>query len=80
MSKNILLVAFLGFIATIILNCIISRKFEKIAFDKGYTEEIHAFAMCFCLFLIGYLYVIALPDLKLQKGIAKLQPTKTDQE
>ena len=47
--------------AWIFLSYIISKKFEKIAFDKGYDVSIHSFAMCFWLGIIGYLYVIALP-------------------
>ena len=46
-----------------IINTLVASKFEDIAFRKGYTSSIHAFAMCFWLGIIGYLYVIALPDL-----------------
>lgn len=46
----------------IYLNYIIAKKFEKIAFDKGYgVDGVHAFAMVFWLGIIGILYVIALP-------------------
>lgn len=46
----------------LLIDYVIARKFEKIAFDKGYDESIHSFAMCFLLGIIGYLYVIALPQ------------------
>ncbi len=46
------------------ISYLVAKKFEKIAFQKGYNESIHSFAMCFWLGIVGYLYVIALPDLK----------------
>ena len=46
----------------IIIHCIVAKKFNKIAQQKGHYD-VHAFAMCFWLGIIGYLYVIALPDL-----------------
>ena len=53
----------IALIAVITSQFIIAKKFEKIAFEKGYGTEIHSFAMCFWLGLIGYIYVLALPDL-----------------
>ena len=47
----------------IYINYLIAKKFEAIAFSKGYTTEIHSFAMCFWLGFIGYIYVLALPNL-----------------
>lgn len=58
-------IVFFGFVFLIILISIkiyISYKFEQIAFEKGYDNTSHSFAMCFWLGIIGYLYVIALPD------------------
>ena len=46
----------------LIINVIVAKKFEKIAIEKGYSYEMHVFAMCFFLGIVGYLYVIALPD------------------
>ena len=46
----------------------VAKKFEEIAFGKGYDENEHTFAMCFWLGIIGYLYVIALPDIS-QKNV-----------
>ena len=54
----IALVVFVFFISYLV-----ARKFEEIAFQKGYDTTIHSFAMCFWLGIVGYLYVIALPDL-----------------
>ena len=53
----------IGLVIAIIINFVIAKKFEEIAFDKGYTEEKHTFAVCFWLGAIGYIYVAALPDL-----------------
>ena len=59
---------------------VIAKKFEKIAFQKGYNEEIHSFAMCFWLGLIGYLYVIALPDLTISRANINDENEKTSKE
>ena len=56
-----LLLAVLGL--AILIQFIVAKKFEKIAFQKGYDVRVHSFAMCFWLGIIGYLYVIALPNL-----------------
>lgn len=54
---------FIPIAIALIINCVFAKKFEEIAFQKGYDESIHSFAMCFWLGIVGYLYVIALPDL-----------------
>ena len=54
------------------LNMTIASKFEQIASLKGYGKEIHSFAMCFWLGIVGYLYVIALPDLKREAQIISI--------
>lgn len=51
------------FAVAIYINYIVAKKFEAIAFEKGYTVQIHSFAMCFWLGIIGYIYVLALPNL-----------------
>lgn len=51
-----------------VIQIFVAKKFEQIAIDKGYTpENEHPFAMCFWLGIIGMIYVLALPDLKLLK-------------
>jgi hypothetical protein len=37
------------------------------AIEKGYGDDIHAWAVCFWLGIFGYLYIIALPD-KIQQS------------
>ena len=51
-------------VIVLIINYIVACKFEEIAFQKGYDKSIHSLAMCFWLGIVGYLYVIALPNLK----------------
>ena len=58
----------------IIIQYNVSRLFEKIAFDKGYDESAHPFAMCFWLGIVGYIYVAAMPKLTADE-IAKKQET-----
>ena len=68
---------YLAMIAGLIfLNYTIAKKFEKIVFDKGYGKELKAFHMCFWLGLVGYLYVIALPNKN--AGIAKETTTENN--
>ncbi|MBO5907113.1 MAG: hypothetical protein J6V83_01075 [Clostridia bacterium] len=71
-SGSIILSVFLFFMmlaAIVVINYIVARKFEDIAFSKGYDSSIHSFAMCFWLGIIGYIYVAALPDLKRSNNI-----------
>ena len=46
----------------LLINYIVSRKFEEIAFLKGYDESAHSFAMCFWLGVVGWIYVLGLPN------------------
>ncbi len=43
-------------------NVVISKKMEEIAKMKGHRNS-HAFAVCFWLGILGYVYVLCLPDL-----------------
>ena len=51
----------------------IAKAFEEIVFAKGYGTELHAYYMCLFLGIVGYLYVIALPNAKLDKITIKHQ-------
>ncbi|MBO5907022.1 MAG: hypothetical protein J6Q85_02580 [Clostridia bacterium] len=55
------------------LNHRIAKKFEEIVFAKGYGTELKAYYICFWLGLVGYLYVIALPNAKLDNIELKQQ-------
>ena len=62
----------IGLLIYFAIQYVIARKFEKIAEEKGYDSDIHSFAMCFWLGFVGYLYVIALPNLVQKKNQEKL--------
>ena len=55
------------------LNHSIAKKFEEIVFAKGYGTELKAYYMCFWLGIVGYLYVSALPNAKLDNIELKQQ-------
>ena len=57
-----LLLPIIILIFAILIDYIVAKKFEEIATMKGHTN-VSAFAMCFWLGIVGYLYVIALPNL-----------------
>lgn len=59
--------------ALIYVNHKIAKAFEQIVFAKGYGTELKAYYMCFCLGIVGYLYVIALPNAKLDNITLKQQ-------
>ena len=52
----------LGTILALIINYFIAKKGEYVAQLKGYDTEVKAFAMCFWLGIVGWIYVAALPD------------------
>ena len=53
----------LGVSIGLIIQIVVAKQFEKVAEMKGHdAEDVHAFAMCFWLGLIGWIYVAALPD------------------
>ena len=62
----------LALLAAFIINVIIASNMEIAAEKKGYGKEAYAFAMCFWLGIVGYLYVVALPDLKQHEQLDKI--------
>lgn len=59
----IILGGLIGLVMVIAINYIIAKKFEGIAQAKGYYKPaVNAFAICFWLGIVGYLYIIALPN------------------
>ena len=54
----------------------VAKMFEKIAVDKGYSEDAHVFAMCFWLGLIGYIYVASMPKLGVDRIEAQKERTE----
>lgn len=51
----------------LVINAIVAGFMKDAATLKGYGEDSHIFAICFWLGLLGYLYVISLPDLITQE-------------
>ena len=60
-------------ILALVIICIMASKMCDVAELKGYdSKHEHIFALCFFFGLFGYIYVIALPDLKLQRLIKSI--------
>ena len=49
-------------IALIAGNGFLAKQMANVAAMKGYGEEVHAWAWCFWLGILGYIYVLSLPD------------------
>ena len=60
-------IVIIGIIISFVVNYIVASQMETAAALKGYGKEVHVFAMCFWLGIIGCIYVAALPDLIQQK-------------
>ena len=54
-------------IAYLIISAIVASYMNQAAKLKGYDREANAFSICFWLGIFGCLYVIALPDKRIQK-------------
>lgn len=71
----LLFLFFAGIVSILILvNYKIAKMFQKIASAKTNERTAkHAFELCFWLGLVGYLYVIALPNANFEKKSLKSQ-------
>lgn len=49
-------------IGLIVANGFLAKQMANVAAMKGYGEEVHAWAWCFWLGVLGYIYVLSLPD------------------
>ena len=77
---GIVMIIYLVIIAAFIwINYLVAKKFEKIAIDKGHPNS-RAFAMCFWLGIVGYLYVIALPNKTWENKLDKFLGASTPDE
>lgn len=53
----------------------------EVAESKGYNaKEKHIFALCFWFGIFGFLYVIALPDLKMRKLMIEISKQLSKKE
>lgn len=69
------------FLFLIFVNMKLSRGMVEAANDKGYCDnDLFIFYICFFLGALGYMYVAALPDLKLREILAKKEhcPAETE--
>ena len=56
------------FLFLVFVNMKLSRGMVEAANDKGYCDnDLFIFYICFFLGVLGYMYVAALPDLKLRE-------------
>ena len=65
----------------IFVNIKLSRGLVKAANDKGYCDDdVFIFYICFFLGALGYMYVAALPDLKLREKIEAIKCADVSRE
>ena len=69
------------FLFLIFVNMKLSRGMVEAANDKGYCDnDLFIFYICFFLGALGYMYVAALPDLKLREILAEKELRLADAE
>ena len=67
---DIAIIIVISVVALVVILAIGAHLMTRAAELKGYSaDEYHIFPICFFLGIMGYLYVIALPDKKMQKQI-----------
>ena len=68
MSALLIIFGLAVFLFLIFVNMKLSRGMVEAANDKGYCDnDLFIFYICFFLGALGYMYVAALPDLKLRE-------------
>ncbi|MDE6745066.1 MAG: hypothetical protein K2J72_00355 [Oscillospiraceae bacterium] len=69
------------FLFLIFINIKLSRGMVEAANDKGYCDnDLFIFYICFFLGALGYMYVAALPDLKLREMLAEKERLRGETE
>ncbi|MBD5146234.1 MAG: hypothetical protein HDT21_10075 [Ruminococcus sp.] len=69
------------FLFLIFVNMKLSRGMVEAANDKGYCDnDLFIFYICFFLGALGYMYVAALPDLKLREMLAESERLRGETE
>ena len=72
-----IIVIFILALTFLAVNFFVASKFHEISIQKGYDDSVHSLVMCFFLGIIGYLYVIALPDLNARRIIGNSTVSKS---
>ena len=67
------------FVVFIIINYFMALRMQDVVEKKGYTD-LRVVAMCFWLGIIGYLYVIALPDMKVRRLLKAIETKYSSKE
>lgn len=49
-------------IGLFVVNGFLAKQMANVAAMKGYGQELHAWAWCFWLGVMGYIYILSLPD------------------
>ena len=69
------------FLFLILVNMKLSRGMVEAANDKGYCDnDLFIFYICFFLGALGYMYVAALPDLKLREILSEKERRLAERE
>lgn len=72
MTALLVILGLAVFLFLILVNMKLSRGMVEAANDKGYCDnDLFIFYICFFLGALGYMYVAALPDLKLRELLAE---------
>lgn len=66
-----LFLIFLVLVVWVVISYVMADKMKLVAIKKGYAGNI-AFHSCFWLGIIGYLFVISLPDLVQRKQLKEI--------
>ncbi len=72
-------VVLLILIVFLVIMCIGANFMKKVAEAKGYGDEYNIFAICFFLGIVGYIYVLALPDLILREQMKTIADSLKNQ-
>lgn len=63
----------------IIINYFMALRMQDVVEKKGYTD-LRVVAMCFWLGIIGYLYVISLPDMEVRRLLKTIKTKYSSKE
>ncbi len=74
---GIVIVGIIILVVFLIINYNMAQNMQEIVEKKGYTD-LRVVTICFWLGIIGYLYVIALPDLEERRLLKKIAGEEVD--
>lgn len=81
MTAVLVIFGFAVFLFLIFVNMKLSRGMVEAANDKGYCDnDLFIFYICFFFGALGYMYVAALPDLKLREMLAERERLRGETE